>query len=780
MWKKSGIFKSIQFKIVNIIAACIFICCVIGVAGGDKTIGTLDDFVVEMTGGEISETGVYTIDASSGIKGNWLTISGFKLTPGVYKYYVDYSLASEDDSNVNSIKLNSIGGNYNELLSNPPLLYSGNSNIECEFFVTVSLDAGISYFTVDYKGTDRFTINDISIVKTTGLYKIVAFFTVLLALILNSAMMLYLYNKKFSLNLEERVVYLGLPIIFLIASMPLFINYTIFGDDFYFHALRIEALADSFKQGIIPARVENRWLYGHGYANSLFYCDTFLTVPAILRVWGFPIRWAYSVYVYMINVLTLLIAYFSFKGIFNDRITAVIGAMLYMLSPYRFYNVYCRSAVGEYTAMVFLPLLCLGFYKIFNDDIKKKEYKYNFFILTCGFSGIIQSHLLTCEMVAGVVIVLCLVNIRKVFRKETFVELVKSVAGMILASLWFLLPMLDMMLSSEYKYGEISNWIIQNRGVYISQILLTIQNGGRGGQFQLNGMYDTGSVYIGLAIILGIILFFVGKRKCEQLDNVHYKLAIKAFVAMIVVAFMSSIYFPWEFLKAKFTALGKIASMLQFPFRLTVIVTMAGCIVAVTGIYWLVKFHKGILKNAVVILVCICSIVFSIYQTNDYLYRQDTWHVYSMANLGDAIVFSGEYLLKDTNDKYKYHDAIPSEGVTVESFEKDYLDTYTYVITGDEDKEYYIELPLILYKGYNAVDINTGESFELCKGDNGHIRVMLPTGYEGAVRVWYSPMWYWHIAEAVSVCFWIAVIVWWGVTKRLHLRTKVKSEISLA
>ena len=63
MWKKSGIFKSVQFKIINIIAACIFICCMMGVAGGDKTIGTLEDFVVEMNGGQIGDDETYTIDA---------------------------------------------------------------------------------------------------------------------------------------------------------------------------------------------------------------------------------------------------------------------------------------------------------------------------------------------------------------------------------------------------------------------------------------------------------------------------------------------------------------------------------------------------------------------------------------------------------------------------------------------------------------------------------------------------------------------------------------------
>ena len=115
MWKKSEIFKSLQFKIINVIAACIFICCMIGVAGGDKTIGTLGDFIVEMTGGEISETGAYTIDASSGINGNWLTVSGFKLTPGVYKYYVNYALTTADDNDAVLIELHSTGETYGNL-----------------------------------------------------------------------------------------------------------------------------------------------------------------------------------------------------------------------------------------------------------------------------------------------------------------------------------------------------------------------------------------------------------------------------------------------------------------------------------------------------------------------------------------------------------------------------------------------------------------------------------------------------------------------------------------
>ena len=768
MWKKSGIFKNVQFKIINIITACIFICCMIGVAGGDKTIGTLEDFVVEMNGGQIGDDETYTIDASSGINGNWLTISGFELTPGVYKYYVNYTLTAESDNDVNLIEIHSTGKKYKELLQNSPHFYSGIDSLECEFFVTSSIDAGNVYFTVDYNGTESFAINDISIVRTTGLYTIAAFFICLVTLIVDSLLILYFYNKRYPFSLEDRIVYLGLPAVFLVASIPLFVNYMTFGHDYIFHVLRIEFLSKSLAQGVFPVRVEGTWLYGHGYANSIFYCDTFLMFPAILRLLGFPMLWAYQGYVYFVNLLTLLVAYFSFKGIFKDRITAVIGAMLYILSPYRFYNVYNRAAVGEYTAMIFLPLLCLGFYKIFNDDIKKKEYKYNFLILVLGLSGIIQSHLLSGEMAGAVIIVVCLARIKKVFRKETFIELVKAVGGTVIANLWFLLPMADMMLADEYYYSASGQRSIQNRGVFVSHLFSSIQNGGNNAYFHTNGMTDSGAIYIGAALILGVIVYLLIRRKCRRADVSLDKMSFLSLIIGIAAAAMSTIYFPWNSLKNVNVILGKLASMIQFPTRLTTISTVAFVIVSTTGVYWLVRHYKGIAGNVVCGLLCACAVIFSLYQANDYLYSGSGIWLFSMENMGQSNVSGGEYLLMGTVvTDYLYHDAIPSEGVTVESFDKDDLATYTYVVTSNEEKEYYVDLPMILYKGYSAEDAVTGETLSLCEGENGDVRVMLPSGYEGSIHVWYSGMWYWHAAEAVSLCFWLAIIVWLIRKKRM-------------
>ena len=130
-----------------------------------------------------------------------------------------------------------------------------------------------------------------------------------------------------------------------------------------------------------------------------------------------------------------------------------------------------------------------------------------------------------------------------------------------------------------------------------------------------------------------------------------------------------------------------------------------------------------------------------------------------MSSMGHSGILGAEYLPLDVEWNFYYHDAWPSEGVTVENFEKENLDTLTTVTTLEETGEYYIDLPMLLYKGYQAKDVATGERFVVTKGENGHVRAILPAGYQGTVQVRYSGMWYWRVAEAVSLLFWVAVIV---------------------
>ena len=93
---------------------------------------------------------------------------------------------------------------------------------------------------------------------------------------------------------------------------------------------------------------------------------------------------------------TCLISYYCFKIMSGKRNTAVIGSALYTASMYRIIDIYIRSSVGEYSAITFLPLIACGLWKIFTEDTNSEDYSKNWIMPVIGYSGIINTHILTC------------------------------------------------------------------------------------------------------------------------------------------------------------------------------------------------------------------------------------------------------------------------------------------------------------------------------------------------------------------------------------------------
>ena len=60
-------------------------------------------------------------------------------------------------------------------------------------------------------------------------------------------------------------------------------------------------------------------------------------------------------------------------------------------------------------------------------------------------------------------------------------------------------------------------------------------------------------------------------------------------------------------------------------------------------------------------------------------------------------------------------------------------------------------LPLLLFRGYRAYNPATGEALDLFYGENNTVCVEIPVGFNGQVWVRHVPLWYWRVAEAVTL-----------------------------
>ena len=60
--------------------------------------------------------------------------------------------------------------------------------------------------------------------------------------------------------------------------------------------------------------------------------------------------------------------YWFVSRLTKSKEVGVLAAILYMLMPYHLNDMYIRNALGEFLSYIFIPLVFLGLYKIFQKE----------------------------------------------------------------------------------------------------------------------------------------------------------------------------------------------------------------------------------------------------------------------------------------------------------------------------------------------------------------------------------------------------------------------------
>lgn len=239
------------------------------------------------------------------------------------------------------------------------------------------------------------------------------------------------------------------------------------GHDMLFHLSRIAGLRAGIREGIrmrqLPVRIQPGWTNGYGYAVSVFYGDIFLYFPALLTFFKISVITAYRIYVVAVNAGTALISFFCFKRISKSSYIGATVSIIYTLSMYRICDLYIRAAVGEYTSMMFFPVIVLGMWEILKSDCDGKNQ--GWIILTLGMSGVIQTHVLSSIMAVFFMMLVCAVSVKYVFQKNVLVQFIKSVCATIGLNIFFIIPFLDYSKEDLEVFRHIDFYGIQKLGM---------------------------------------------------------------------------------------------------------------------------------------------------------------------------------------------------------------------------------------------------------------------------------------------------------------------------
>lgn len=594
-------------------------------------------------------------------------------------------------------------------------------------------------------------------------------------------LILYAMRDKIFVDAERTWQWKCLLLLVGFCSLPLTVDY-LFGNaiDLEFHLTRIESIKDSLLNGVFPVRVSTYWMNGHGYASSVFYGDLFLYLPAVLRIFGISVSTAYFVYVFLINVLTVGISCHCFTKMSNARV-GLLCAALYSTNVYRLHCVYTRAAVGEYTAMAFMPLVLYGLWKVYRLPEDTKEHEKSWITITAGCSGIFLSHMITTEMTALFVIIVVVVLWKKTIRKKTFVVLCKTAVAIVLVNLWLLLPFLDLMASYTYaieSHERYEPYRLEDKGGYLVQFFMTDYDvTGLSGGIDSRGAANVMPMTVGNAMMLILVAWFllcVWNKKREKTEKKEEYLAVFLCVFSLL---LTRTIFPYTWLTNKVPILEFPVHGLQYQWRFLTIA--AALLLWLLCILMQKEWIDGKKKALFAGLLVLISLSQGITFISKLLNETYVSHIYQESGIDSCCIGFGEYIPVGENgdafsvetyqEGYREELTYDAESITVEDWYRDKSDIVVRLQNNSSDTRQ-VEVPFILYKGYRATTEN-GENLPLFYGNFSRASIAVPAGYGGTIRVGFREPWYWRVCEAVSLAAVLGIVLYQtGLGKRKKMK----------
>jgi hypothetical protein len=529
---------------------------------------------------------------------------------------------------------------------------------------------------------------------------------------------------------EHNRMYLK-SILFYLALAILIIILIPFGHDSYFHLQRINAIAQEFSHnGIfsLPVRMYTSTLQQYGYASPLFYPDLLLYLPAFFVYIGIKTILAYKMMLVTILFFSAFSMYFFLDRMSKNKEMALLGAILYISNPYFLTDLLNRGAVGESFAFVFLPMAFYGWYSIV---VSEQQNSRDWLFLAFGMSGLILSHLISAVLCAIILLIYGIINIKSFYKSSgRILNLCFAVISTIGLTAFFVFPMFEQLLATKFYVTtvRISDFVTSSRtipyhGLFTSwELLNSIKM-----LLKLDITFISYKWYPGWIGIAFAVCLFLRVKYRKQLDSRFYN-------HMLIAAFASLLFclpiFPHE-------PLDKMLKFIQFPWRILLFFAFFSSLFLA---YTLRRIdQKKVTSVTLVILLSIATInIILIFapSVKNVIVQQKMPNYYT----DTTMVGGAEYLPAEVPSK----NYILDRGEVIKSNYSTRWTAFTrkngvlrFIFLDNTHQDTYYELPLLMYKGYQAYDLKTGKNIPFRMSQNGLVQIAT-NAPEGDILVWYE------------------------------------------
>ena len=632
---------------------------------------------------------------------------------------------------------------------------------------------------VVYCGFKEFTVQSVELIGNRTYIKTI--WPAFMALLIIIELLILGIIKGF-FKTDKGVPFLIIMGIALLSSIPLLFKMGLLFDDGDFLYGKINGIIDGLRDGQFPVRIHPNTLKGYGYALSYYYPELFLYPFAILRGVGYSLRFCVYLMFFCTNLATAAMSFICVKRVLRNNVNyrsifiSSVCSFLYTFSTYRLLDVYSRAAIGEAIAIVFLPLVITGLYIIISENGSIAW-------LTVGLFGLINSHMLTTELVTEFALLLCIVCFKQIFRKECFIKLVKSCVITFLLSAYYIIPFVHMSTTDEFKVYAQNAYDTSNTMLSFADIFsITTSTVGKVN----NGTFFDTRYNIGTAVILlSVVLFIITIKKVGKsgFDTICFSFGL-------IALWMTSSLFPWRAIESIGGVIRTVFCMVQFPCRYLSIAMVCFMFSIAKELEVLFADKK---KKTVYALSFVTSIL---------VFAQASYYFSTLKITAsdDQLIFDGIALAKynmvgmgeyepvnfDNSDldysieelQYKFNEnaiinptgEMANLGLTIGPLSKSGTSSSILIVnpTGEEQILY---MPITYYEGYRVKNISESEDGkeivpELFETDLGTVGLKIPVGYYNGAHISYHENILYRISELISILTLIGIVTWFSMKKK--------------
>lgn len=564
-------------------------------------------------------------------------------------------------------------------------------------------------------------------------------------------------NNILKLIKEKKWIhYLIICIIGILVSLPFLWVQISISDDGKYHLLRLIGLDNAFKYGSFPYLVFPFFCKDFGYSMTVFYPQLVTYIPYVISLIVGTFAGGLKVFASLTTIISGIFMYNFVNEVTKKKGISFLAAILYMIIPYRFENLFNRFAIGEFTSFIFIPIVFQGLYNLLHGDKKRHYY------IAIGATGLLITHSISTIYTAFFCLLYILFNIKLFFKKEVIKKCIINVVFILLMSAMFILPMLEFRSMADYSILEPS--VMKTDSISVSEKTISPW------QFIKDRNEENG-----VSFILGIhfiVMVLIGVFAYKKIDKKLKDFYIISIILGIIGLIMCTNLFPWQIMP-------DFMCTLQYPWRLLGFAYFFFVPVCAINIYYLVsQIKKEGVRNAIYISILIVLAVFTLLEFRRYkdnntqdLELDEENYVEEFLALDDEY----EENIKENPEIHYFsinRDNLPLKGLIKQ---RDYLLDRTdnvYVLSGEiqilnenkfalslefeiknAKKQTTLELPYFYYPGYtvNLMYDNKKEVLDTYESENGMLQITIPEDIqEGKITVQYTATTFEKVAYLIS------------------------------